>query len=89
MSYFVYILYSVASDKYYVGHTGDILDARIRKHNSKHKGFSGRSNDWKLVYKERSPDKTAAIKREMEIKSWKSCKELSILLAQLNRASRL
>ena len=80
MSYFIYILYSESSDKYYVGHTGDILEERIRKHNSNHTGFTGRSNDWKLVYKELSPNKAAALKREMEIKSWKSRKRIESLI---------
>ena len=81
MSYFIYILYSETSDKYYVGHTGDLLDERIRKHNANHKGFTGRSNDWELVYKETSPDKIAGLKREMEIKSWKSRKRIQSLIS--------
>ena len=83
MSYFVYILYSESSDKYYVGHTGDILDERIRKHNSNHTGFTGRSNDWKLVYKELCPNKAAALKRELEIKSWKSRKRIESLIGSI------
>ncbi|MDP1799991.1 MAG: GIY-YIG nuclease family protein [Bacteroidota bacterium] len=36
----LYILFSPTKDKYYVGHTGDDLVERIRKHNSNHKGFT-------------------------------------------------
>ncbi|WP_333908728.1 GIY-YIG nuclease family protein [Marinigracilibium pacificum] len=41
MKYHSYILYSRILDKYYVGHTGDLLTERLRKHNSNHKGFTG------------------------------------------------
>ncbi|MBL7910664.1 MAG: GIY-YIG nuclease family protein [Bacteroidia bacterium] len=37
----LYILFSPSKNKYYVGHTGDDLVERIRKHNSNHKGFTG------------------------------------------------
>ena len=47
--YHFYILYSEALDKYYTGHTSD-LEERIRKHNRNHKGFTGQSNDWVVVY---------------------------------------
>jgi len=81
MSHFVYILYSVSLDKYYIGSTSDILEERIRKHNSKHSGFTGKSNDWKLVYKESLSDKLMAMKREREIKAWKSRKRIELLIS--------
>jgi len=45
-----YILYSSRRDKYYYGHTCDELDNRLKKHKSNHKGFTGSSPDWKIVY---------------------------------------
>ena len=50
--YFVYILYSISLNKFYVGHTGDNLEERLRKHNSNHKGYTGRLGDWEIKYNE-------------------------------------
>lgn len=72
MLYYVYILYSESSNKYYVGYTGGNIQERLRKHNTNHKGFTGRYNDWKLVYQEVFIDKIEAIEREKKIKSMKS-----------------
>ena len=81
MPHFTYILYSVSLDKYYIGTTSDILEERIRKHNSNHSGFTGKSNDWKLIYKEDFSDKLLAMKREREIKAWKSRKRIEALIS--------
>ncbi len=70
--YIVYILYSVTKDKYYIGFTGDVIEERIRKHNSNHKGFTGKVGDWVLTYSEIFFEKGDAMKREKEIKKWKS-----------------
>ena len=67
-----YILFSQSADKYYIGHTCENLLERLRKHNSNHKGFTGRSADWEVVYTEDYIDKTLAYAREREVKSWKS-----------------
>lgn len=75
-----YILYSVTIDKYYIGHTGDTLDERIRKHNTNHKGFTGRANDWALVYCEGYSSKSEAYKRELLIKRKKSRKYIESLI---------
>ena len=68
----LYILYSEILQKYYVGSTGNSLEERLRRHLSNHDGFTGRSKDWKIVYSEFYPEINLAIKREREIKAWKS-----------------
>ncbi len=68
---FVYIIYSISVDRYYVGVTSDI-QGRIKKHNSNHKGFTGKANDWELKYSEEFELKSKAMRRESQIKSWKS-----------------
>ena len=70
--YTFYILYSPSTDKYYVGHTGDSLQQRLRKHLSNHAGFTAREKDWSVVYSEFFELKTDAYRREREIKAWKS-----------------
>jgi putative endonuclease len=63
----VYILFSPSKDQFYVGYTGQSIESRIQKHNSHHKGFTGRVHDWKLVYLEKFETKSEAMKREKEI----------------------
>ena len=67
-----YILYSERADKFYIGHTGDDLEQRLRRHLSNHEGFTGKFNDWILVYSEVFSSKQEAYAREREVKSWKS-----------------
>ena len=49
MPFFIYILHSPSKDKFYIGFTSD-LEERIIRHNQKSKGFTGNTNDWKIVY---------------------------------------
>ena len=51
MVFYVYILFSASKNKYYIGYPSD-LQERIRKHNAKHKGFTGKAADWVLVHTE-------------------------------------
>jgi len=70
--YSVYILYSSSLDRYYIGHTGDALASRLKKHNNRHKGFTGKSSDWVLKYSAVFSTKKQAMEREKQIKNWKS-----------------
>ncbi len=79
MSYSFYIIYSPALDKYYLGSTGN-LEERLRKHNSNHKGFTGKADDWTIVYTEEFVTKTEAYRRERSVKSWKSRKKIEELV---------
>jgi putative endonuclease len=72
MDAYFYILFSPKANKFYVGHTTESTEERTRKHNSNHKGFTGRYQDWTLVYQETFPSKQLAYAREREVKSWKS-----------------
>ncbi len=76
----VYILYSGLLDRYYIGFTGDTIESRLKKHLAKHKGFTGKQSDWKVVYTEMLDNKPAAMKREKEIKNWKSRKMIEKLI---------
>ena len=76
----VYILYSDSLDKFYIGHTGELMSERLRKHLSNHKGFTGSLSDWRIVYQEHQPDKISAYQREREIKQWKSRKMILKLI---------
>ncbi len=78
--YTLYILFSKIKNRYYAGYTADVVDERIRKHNSNHKGFTGKTGDWKLVYSEVFAEKNEAMKRERQIKNWKSRKLIEKLV---------
>jgi len=80
MNFKLYILYSILKDKYYIGHTGEELSERLRKHNTNHKGFTGGVGDWVITYKEVYGSKSDAYKRELEIKNWKSRKRIEKLI---------
>ena len=75
----VYILFSEKRNKFYIGETSDYLEERLRRHNSNHKGFTGGALDWRLVYYEEFSDETTALKREKELKGWKSRRMLQKL----------
>jgi putative endonuclease len=78
--YHVYILYSEKCDKYYVGHT-EFLEQRVGEHNRGKGGdFSSSCMPWELVYHEKCPTRSAAMKREKEIKNKKSRKYIEWLV---------
>jgi putative endonuclease len=83
MPFHFYILHSESSDNFYTGHTRDDLAERLRKHNSNHKGYTGRVNDWQLIYKEEFNIKEAAYAREREVKCWKSKSRIKKLIDSL------
>ena len=41
----MYIIYSSSLDRYYVGSTRGSIEERLRKHKSKHKGFTGQADE--------------------------------------------
>jgi len=71
MNYHFYILFSETLDKFYLGHSNN-LPERIRKHNSNHKGFTGKVADWRLVCSEEFQSKNEAYARERQVKAWKN-----------------
>ncbi|WP_422348949.1 GIY-YIG nuclease family protein [Flagellimonas sp.] len=81
MKYWVYILYSGHLDKYYVGSTQDI-EGRLQRHLAAHKGFTSHAKDWVLKYQEPFGTKSEAVKREFQIKKWKSRAMIERLISQ-------
>ncbi|WP_353851497.1 GIY-YIG nuclease family protein [Tenuifilum sp.] len=69
---YTYIIYSRTIDRFYIGSTSDDINERVRKHNSKHKGYTARANDWTIVHVETFDTIQQARSRERQIKSWKS-----------------
>ena len=79
----LYILLSETTNKFYIGSTGNLEDRLIR-HNSGRSKATKSGIPWKLLYSEEFETRSEAIKRELEIKSWKSHDRV----AQLVSASR-
>ena len=79
MNFTFYVLYSASADRYYIGHTSEAIDERLRKHNSHHKGFTGKFHDWKVFYIERFQTKSEAYQRELQVKRWKNKKRIEKL----------
>ena len=80
MTYKTYILFSPIKNRFYIGFTSDDIIERIKKHNTNHKGFTGKTGDWILKYYETFETKEEAIKREATIKKWKSRKLIEKLI---------
>jgi len=65
--YFVYILYSESSIKYYVGSCEDIA-IRLGQHNSGRNKSTKHGIPWEIKYIEQFENRVSAYNREMEIK---------------------
>ena len=77
--YHLYILLSEKTGKYYIGSTGNLEDRLIR-HNSGRSNATKSGIPWKLKYKEEFTTRSEAIKRELEVKSWKSHERITHLV---------
>lgn len=75
----VYILYSLTLQKFYVGFTSGNVAEQLHKHLASHRGFTVKAKDWTIVHTEEYPDKPRAVKREREIKKWKSTAKIKVL----------
>ncbi|MBI3587203.1 MAG: GIY-YIG nuclease family protein [Ignavibacteriales bacterium] len=71
MTYYLYILKSQKTDKFYTGISNDPR-RRLEFHNSVEKGFTARYRPWEIAFTKEFPDKFDALKAEKKVKSWKS-----------------
>jgi len=79
MNHFVYILYSLKSDKFYVGCTSDV-PTRLIQHNSGINKSTKHGFPWELKYTETFESLKEARFRELEIKKKKSRKYIIWLI---------
>ena len=88
--YTVYILQSMSSGKYYVGHTEN-LKRRIEEHNAGRSQSTRGKGPWQVRYTEDFATRSDAMHREYEIKSRKSKIYVERLITPVStrRASRL
>ena len=72
MKYFVYILKSVDSKKYYIGHTNNI-NRRLLEHNDVNRhGWSKKYAPWEVLYSVSYFTRAEAMKEEKRLKSFKN-----------------
>jgi putative endonuclease len=80
MTFFVYIIYSEITNKYYVGHTDD-LERRLTEHNTSQTRYTQTGKPWVLKYTETFESRSQATQREREIKGKKSRKYIEALIS--------
>jgi putative endonuclease len=71
----VYILYSVITDRYYVGQTANLED-RLKRHNQGRSKYTKSGIPWKLVFSESFVSRSEAEELEKRIKGSESRTEL-------------
>ena len=68
--HYAYIIYSPEHEEYSTGSTSDVAK-RLAEHNRNIMRSTKNKGRWELIYKEKFNTKTAALKRERQIKSYK------------------
>ena len=68
--YYVYILFSRSTDRFYTGQTEDV-GKRFIRHNTGGVRSTKSGRPWMLVYAEKYKTRAEAVRREREIKSMK------------------
>ena len=81
MIYWVYILQSESTGRYYVGHTNNLED-RLRRHNEGRTAVNKGRGPWRLMHREEFSSRQAAVARERAIKSRKSRGYIELLRAR-------
>ena len=67
--FIVYALYSRVYDKIYIGFTSN-MEERFKSHNElSKKGWTVKFRPWEIIYHESHSTKSAAMKREKELKT--------------------
>ena len=87
MPFFVYILKSTFDGSYYVGPTVDIKE-RLNRHNQGRSTFTKSKRPWCLIYQEKHPNRSSAMKRESQIKNRKSRAYIETLIRTSHQAWR-
>ncbi|MBI4374201.1 MAG: GIY-YIG nuclease family protein [Deltaproteobacteria bacterium] len=83
-THFVYIL-QCADGRYYTGYTTD-LEQRLKKHQlGSGAKFTRAFGAKKILYHETFPDKSSALKREAQLKSWPRAKKEALIFIRLRR----
>jgi putative endonuclease len=82
--FYTYILWSEALQKFYIGFTED-LEERLRYHNAGNVKFTSLGTPWRIVHSEIYPTRAEAMRRERQIKAWKSATSVRNLIDRSER----
>ena len=83
MRYYVYILYSMSADKYYVGSTSNVERRLYQHNNSTANKFTGKYRPWELMFFcEVGESKTIALQIESHTKKQKSRKYIEDIISR-------
>ncbi len=66
--YYTYILLSLKTSRFYIGHSGDLKN-RLREHNSGESKATRAGMPWELVFKNEFPTRADAMREEQKIKA--------------------
>jgi putative endonuclease len=80
MPHFLYILQSQRDGSFYVGETHDVA-LRVRRHNEGWSRSTKGKRPWIVVHTETLPTRSDALRREREIKGWKSRERIEALFS--------
>jgi putative endonuclease len=69
--FYLYIIYSVSLDQFYIGQTQNLED-RLFRHNNSGRKSTKKAKDWVLKYTESFSTRSEAVQRETQIKKMKS-----------------
>jgi putative endonuclease len=79
MLFHVYILRSEKDHSFYIGHTSNLQD-RLKRHNEGRSKYTKSRGPWTLVYSEKLESRSAASRREMELKALKNREHILALI---------
>ncbi len=80
----VYIIKSLSSGKYYIGHTHN-LDDRLKRHNQNRSVYTKLKGPWELVLAYPCNSKNEAVQLELKLKKFKNSKKAIAYLQKLNQ----
>ena len=78
---FVYILESESTGRFYIG-IAEEPEVRLNEHNRGQTRSTRGGTPWRKVWLEGHPNRSSAVRREREIKSWKSRIRVQSLIEQ-------
>ena len=78
MKYYVYILFSLKIQKFYIGQTNGI-DQRIKRHNSGLEDYTSKGVPWELVWSTPKDSRSEAMILERKLKNLKQLRLLKFI----------
>jgi putative endonuclease len=78
--FYLYILQSEATGRFYIGQTQDVPE-RLAYHNANYSKSLKNRGPWRLVYAEQYKSRREAVLRERQLKSWKDRRMIEKLLS--------